>query len=681
MKYWKVKTFDKETVNSIAKKSDIAPITAMLLNIRNMDNAEEMHRFLYEENELDDPFLMADMDKAVSRITQALENHEKICIYGDYDADGVTSTALLYDYLTSCGADVIYYIPSREAEGYGMNKNAVDRIYHQKVRLIVTVDNGISANQEISHANSLGMDVVVTDHHTPPEILPEAVAIVNPHRKDCLSEFKHLSGVGVAFKLIMALEDNHLNIDALLERYSDIVALGTIGDVVSLTGENRLLVKNGLKNLIAMHNKGITALLDTAGLKGNKKLTANKIAFTIVPRINACGRLALSEKSVQLMLTEDDNLACEIAEELSQDNTQRQNIEKEILEEVKTYIENNPYIRYLPVMVISGENWHQGVIGIVSSRIKDIYGKPNIIITIDGENAKGSGRSIEGFSLIEAITSCKDLFSHFGGHPMAVGLSMKTSDIEEFSYRLNAYAMLNDVPFPVLSVDCKINPQFLNIELAKNVAMLEPFGAGNPMPVFGVYNMTLNSITPLGGNKHLRLAFQRESVIINVMQFFMTPEEFPYVVGDVLDLAVTVDINDYNNRQSVSIIAKDMKFHSDDNLSMLQHNRMFEKLMNSQDLSAEEVQLLLPSRENFVEVFRFIRKVKQWHFSEEVLFHRLNSDKLNYGRLQVILTAMYQLSLIAYHQNGEKTFIEILPFDGKTELENADIMKRLHRYL
>ena len=680
MKYWKVKTFDKETVNTIAKTFHLAPITAMLLNIRGMSTFEEMNQFLYEEEELDDPFLMADMDKAVERIRQALQNHEKICIYGDYDADGVTSTALLYDYLRSLKADVIYYIPSREAEGYGMNTIAIDKIRQENVRLIVTVDNGISANKEIAYATSLGMDTVVTDHHTPPEILPEAVAVVNPHRKDCFSVFKHLSGVGVAFKLIMALEDDNLDLTALLERYSDIAALGTIGDVVSLTGENRILVKNGLKNIIDMHNKGITALLDTAGLKGNRKITANKLAFTLVPRINACGRLALSEKSVQLMLTNDDNLACEIAEELSDDNTQRQNIEKEILEEVKQYIEANPHLKYLPVMVISGENWHQGVIGIVSSRIKEIYGKPNIILTIDGENAKGSGRSIEGFSLIEAITSCKDLFSHFGGHPMAVGLSMKTADIEEFSCRLNEYAVLKDVPFQTLSIDCKINPKFLDLELAQNIALLEPFGAGNPTPIFGVYHMTLKSITPLGGNKHLRLAFQRESVIINVMQFFMTSEEFPYIVGDVLDMAVTVEVNDYNNRRSVSIIAKEMKFSSDDNSGMLEQNRLFEKLMNARMLNNDEVNVLLPSREDFVNVFRFLRKVKQWHFSEEVLCHRLNNERLNYGRLQVILTAMYQLSLIEYRKNGESTFIEVLPFDGKAELESAEVMKLLRSY-
>ena len=681
MKQWKVKKFDKEKVNQTAKKFNIEPITAMLLHIRGMESDEEIYQFLYEEEELDDPFLMADMNKAVQRITQALYNHEKICIYGDYDADGVTSTALLYDYLSKQGADIIYYIPSREAEGYGMNCNAIDKIHQQDVTLIVTVDNGISAVKEIDYATQLGIDTVVTDHHTPPEVLPNAVAVVNPHRKDCMSAFKSLSGVGVAFKLIMAMEDEHLDLPKLLAEYSDIVSLGTIGDVVSLTGENRILVKNGLKNIIRLHNKGISALLDTAGLRGNKKITASKLAFSVVPRINACGRLALSEQSVKLLLTQEDDVADEIAFELSQDNMERQNIEKEILAQAKEYLEKNDYIKHLPVMVIKGENWHQGVIGIVSARIKEIYDKPNIVISINAEDAKGSGRSVEGFSLIDAITDCQYLLSHFGGHPMAAGLSMKTVDIEELSIRLNEYAIAKEnVPFPVLNIDCKINPSFLTLELAKAVAELEPFGAGNPTPVFGVYNMTLKSVTELGGNRHLRLAFQRESVIINVMRFFISSEEFPYVVGDVLDLAVTVSVNDYNNRESVSIIAKEMKFHSDNHLQLLEHNRMFEKLMTRQNLSKEEYDLLLPTRDDFAEVFKFLKKAKGWHFADYIICHRMNNERINYGRLQVILTAMYQLSLIEYSKNGDNSVIQLLPFQGKADLSSAGIIKLLHTY-
>ncbi len=681
MKNWKVEKVDKELVKNIVSDTGIPSITAMLMSIRGITAPEEAERFLYENEELDDPFLMTDMEKAVERIEKAIDKNESICIYGDYDADGVTSTAMLYDYLKGRGANADYYIPSREAEGYGMNNGAVDKIAESGASLIITVDNGISAINEIEYAKSLGIDTIVTDHHTPPQELPKAVAVVNPHRKDCMSEFKFLSGVGVVFKLIMAMEDDSSDTAQLLERYSDIAAIGTIGDIVSLTGENRILVKNGLQKIMSLHNTGITALLETAGIKGNK-LTAGKISFTVVPRINACGRLSLSKKSVTLLLTKDRELAHSIACELSEDNKTRQDIEKQILNEVVSCVEKNPHIKYKPVMVISGKGWHQGVIGIVSSRIKDIYGKPNIIITTDGENAKGSGRSIEGFSLIEAITECQDLLSVFGGHPMAVGLSMKSSDIEELSIRLNAFAGRKGIIMPSLNIDFKLNPKFLTVENVKSISMLEPFGAGNPTPVFGLYNMCLKSIVPVGGGKHLRLAFQRESVIINTMMFFTTAEQFPYIVNDTVDLAVTADINDYNNKESVSIIIKDIKPAGQDNAAMLEYNGLFEKLMDSAVLTKEEALQLLPLRDDFAVVFKFLRKHGVWKYPVDMMCSRIKNEKINYGRLQVILTAMQQLSIIEIKKsdNGLQT-ISVLPSKGKADLRSAKIMRQLNSYV
>ncbi len=682
MKYWKPEQLNKELVKQIVSDFGVPSIVAMLLSIRGIDTYEEIQKFLYDEDEFDDPFLLVDMDKATERIFSALENKERICIYGDYDADGVTSTALLYSYLISLKADVTYYIPSRETEGYGMNIGAIDKIASTGATLIITVDNGVSAIEQIDYATSLGIDTIVTDHHTPPELIPNAVAVVNPHRADCTSEFKLLSGVGVVFKLIMAMEDEHLDIGSLLYKYSDIASLGTIGDIVSLTGENRIIVKNGIKKIKLLHNKGISALLDTAGIKGNNKLTAGKISFTIIPRINACGRLALSEKSVELLLTDDDIIANEIAKELSEDNKIRQNIEKEILEEVLEKIENNPHLKYKRIMVISGENWHQGVIGIVASKVKDIFGKPVIIITTDGENAKGSGRSIEGFSLINAITFCKDLLPHFGGHPMAVGLSIKTVDIEEFSIRVNSYAKsCGQMPLPTLKIDCKLNPKFLNVELAKQISLLEPFGAGNPTPILGLYKMELKSIIPVGGGNHLRLSFQREDTFINAMLFFTTPKQFPYCIGDILDLAVTVDINEYNNKESLSIIVKDIKSNNADTQIMLRHNELFERLMDLEKLSREEAKILLPSREDFAIVFKFLRKEKIWKFPVDIICTKLNNARINYGRLQVILTAMHQLSLIDYQQNWDKTVISILPTQGKADLNSAKVMKQLNSYI
>lgn len=682
MKDWKPEQLNKEQVRAMVSDCGIPAIVAMLLSIRGVDAYEEVQGFLYDNDELEDPFLMIDMDKATDRIFKALEDNESICVYGDYDADGVTSTALLYDYLSSLGARASYYIPSREAEGYGMNNGAVDKIAEKGITLIITVDNGVSAAEQIEYAKTLGIDTVVTDHHIPPEKLPDAVAVVNPHRADCMSEFKHLSGVGVAFKLIMALEDQHLDIEKLLNKYSDIAALGTIGDIVSLTGENRVLVKNGLNAIKNLQRKGISALLDTAGIKGSNKLTAGRLAFTVVPRINACGRLELSEKSVELLLTEDDAVSREISQQLSEDNKIRQQIERDILSRVLLYIEQNPSIKYKRVMVISGEGWHQGVIGIVASRVKDIYGKPVIIITTDGESAKGSGRSIEGFSLIDAITSCRDLLPHFGGHPMAAGLSIAAADIEEFSIRINRYAFeKGDMPLPTLKIDCKLNPKFLNVELAKQISMLEPFGAGNPTPVFGLYNMCLRKVTPVGNGNHLRLTFERDKIPVNAMLFFTTAEQLPYRVGDVLDLAVTIDINEYNNKQSLSVIIKEIKPGGVDTNIVLKENRLFEKLMNLEQLSPQQANTLLPAREDFAVVFKFLRSEKGWSYPPYIICARLNNKRINYGRLQVILTAMQQLSLIEYKNTYNETVIKILPTEGKADLNSAKIMKQLLSYI
>ena len=430
MKKWVLSNVDKQRVLRISKKFGVPTVPSILLDAMNFESDEELVEFIDEGAELTNPFLITDMDIAVMRISDAIENNEKICVYGDYDADGVTSTALLYSYLSSIDADVMYYIPSRENEGYGMNKGAVDILKQHEIDLIVTVDNGISAYDEIEYANSLGIDVIVTDHHTPPEKMPNAVAIVNPHRKDDISPFKHFSGVGIAFKLVMALEDDNLDMEYLLDCYSDIVALGTIGDVVSLTGENRILVREGIKRINSNSRLGIAELRRAAGCD-KKEISAGNIAFTLVPRINAGGRLGLCHKAVNLLITENQDEAREIAEELNEDNIERKEIEQEILRSVEKTLEEDDSIKYQKILVIAGEGWHQGVIGIAASRIKDKYGKPTIIITYDGESAKGSGRSIEGFAMCDGVAYCKDLLTVFGGHPMAAGLSMKTENIDE----------------------------------------------------------------------------------------------------------------------------------------------------------------------------------------------------------------------------------------------------------
>lgn len=675
MKDWTVLKLNKENARQISDDFNIPIITAMLLDIRGITDYEEIEEFLSDDCELSDPFLMADMDKAVMRIEHALEKGEKICIYGDYDADGVTSTALLYIYLEQRQADVMYYIPSRDSEGYGMNIEAVDKLNQYGVNLIITVDNGISAAKEIKYANTLGIETVVTDHHNVPDIISEAVAVVNPHRKDCNSVFKELSGVGVVFKLIMALEDCNLDTDKLLSEYSDIASIGTIGDIVSLTGENRIIVKSGIKKMKSMSRIGINAILNEASVPVDK-LSAGRIAFTVVPRINACGRLNLSHKAVKLLLSEDAELADEMAAELGEDNRERQLIEKEILNSVCKRINEDESLKAQRIMVICGENWHQGVIGIVASRIKEMYGRPVIIISTDGTVARGSGRSIKGFSLIEAITHCSNLLSHFGGHPMAAGITLDDNNVSAFSQMINAYAASKGpMPFPELEIDCKLNPKILSLDIAEQIKILEPFGAGNPVPLFGLYNMKLDNIKPMGNGNHLKLTLSRDDKQITAMLFSTSLEDFPYVVNDILDLAVTIDINEYNGLSYLSTVIRDIKLHTAQMKDMLCSRYNFEALLRNEALDSKSKADLMPSREDFAAVFRFLKKNSGWNFSADVLCCRIAN--ISYGRLMVVLTAMKELSLIDLCEEANKLKISFLPYEGKADLNTADIMKKL----
>ena len=485
MKKWTVAKLNKDRAVAISTRHELPMLIAMLLDIRGITDDEAINDFLYNDSVLTDPFDAKDMDKAVDRIKQAIEEYEKICVYGDFDADGVTSTALLYSYLEAVGANVMFYIPAREGEGYGMNIDAVNLLCENDVKLIITVDNGIAAVEEIAYAKSLGIDTVVTDHHVPNSLLPDAVAIVDMHREDCESSFKELSGVGVALKLVLAIEGEYSDPEQILENYSDLACLGTVGDIVPLVGDNRVIVKNGLRHIGNSDRCGINALVEESGLS-NRKITTGNISFTLVPRINAGGRLGLSKKTVSMLLTDEEEVAYDIAQELCEDNTHRQSIEKDILDDIDERIKRNPSIVQNRVIVVCGENWHQGVIGIVASRLKEVYGKPSIVISIDDDGCRASGRSVKGFSLCDAVFACSDLLTQFGGHPMAVGFGILKENIDGFTKAINDYASEVEMPVPELELDCKLNPAQLSVALVDQLSLLEPYGAGNPTPLFGL---------------------------------------------------------------------------------------------------------------------------------------------------------------------------------------------------
>lgn len=677
MKNWSASEVNKENVTRIMHKYDIPMLPAVLLDSKHFKNDDEMLKFISDDTEFTDPFLIKDMDIAVERINRAIEDFEKICIYGDYDADGVTSTAVLFSYLESISADVMYYIPERESEGYGLNKNAVKILKEKNVSLIITVDNGISAYNEIEYANSIGIDVIVTDHHTPPEKLPNAVANVNPHRADDESPFKEFSGVGVVFKLIMAMEDGNLETDDILDLYSDICAIGTIGDVVSLTGENRKLVKEGLKRLNENIHPGIDVLREKVGYE-NKYVSSITVAFNLVPKINACGRLGGAEKAVKLFLTEDFDEAMILADELVEENKIRKDIESRILAEVINTIELNKNIKLRKILVVEGENWHQGVIGIVAARIKDIYGKPTMIISYSGDTAKGSGRSIEGFAMCDAITYCKDLLTIFGGHPMAAGWSLPTKNIAAFRDKVNEYAdSLSCNFFPEINLVCRLNPSSVNLYMAQSLSYLEPYGTDNPSPTFGFYGVTLCGVVSLSGGKHMKLYISRNSPEVQVMFFNYAEENFPYVKGDLLNLAVTLETNEYNNITELAIYGKDICFANVDYKKHLKSKQLFEEFMLGKPVTSEMKDELSVTRDDFVVVYKFLRNNNGFAFAPDILHYRINNEKINYGKLMVILEVMKELNLITMNPTLEKLNIELVKNPPKVDIFSAKILKGL----
>lgn len=676
LRKWEVRPLDKERAAAFAQTYGVPFFLAMLMNIRGLDDAAHLREFLGEGEPLSDPFLLKDMDKAAARITRAMDNMEKIAVYGDYDADGVTSTAMLYSYLETRGADVIFYIPQREGEGYGMNIGAVEYLKEQGVSLIVTVDNGISSVQEVARANELGIDVVVTDHHRPQEILPDAVAVVDAYRPDDTSPYKHFSGVGIAFKLLMALEDGAGDVEDLLEAYSDLAAIGTIGDIVPLTGENRTLIRAGLERLSQSDRPGVQALLENAGIAG-KALTSTNVAFTLVPRINATGRMGAPERAVRLLISGYEEEAEVLSEEICADNEERRRVEAEIAEAAFADIEAKGYMKDR-VVVVDGENWHHGVIGIVASRVTERCGKPCMIISRGETEAKGSGRSIEGFSLFEAICACGDLLIKFGGHPMAAGITLKPENIEAFRKRINQYAAEHfpQMPTQTVTLDCKLNPAALSVSMAQSLTQLEPFGNGNPQPVFGLFNMELSNVTPVGGGGHLRLTLEKNGAVITAMRFNTKPEELAYHIGDKIDLAVQLEAREFRGQPSLTVIVRDMKFAAFNTEKNIASLASFEKWQRGEVLSAEDKNRLYPDRACLAAIYRALRTVNGKE-TDQVRFVSQFGKDMTLGLFKTALLVFEERGLV-HSEIADDTFTAtLIETSGKTDITRSPVLLAL----
>ena len=557
-KKWQIYETDENKIQEISQKYNLNKLLSTILANRNIIDEKDIKQFLTPtRKDFHDPFLIHDMEKAVERIIKAIEKQEKVTIYGDYDVDGITSITVLKRYLSDRGLEVETYIPNRLNEGYGLNKEAIEKIHNNGCQLMITVDCGISGLEEIEYANSLGIETIVTDHHEPGNELPKAFAVIDNKRKDSNYPFRELAGVGVVFKLIQAISIKLGLAEEEYLKYLDIVCIGTISDIVPLVDENRVITKLGLMLVRQTKNIGLKAILKTSGYN---KIDSNTISFGVAPRINACGRMGVAEEALELFLSKNVNHVMELARKLNDHNRVRQETEKSIFEEALKQIQEK-HLDENNTIVVGGENWHHGVIGIVSSKITEMYFKPSILLSFEGDDlGKGSGRSIPGFDLHDALMKCEDCIEKFGGHSMAIGITVKRENLEKLKQELENIAIEEKIDeiVPIIKIDAKIDLSEVNKEMVESLKELEPFGEGNKMPIFAFKNLKIDSIRALSEGKHLKLTLKDNNTIVNAIGFNMGELAQDYRIGDKIDVVGTLEINSFNGTDSIQINMKDL---------------------------------------------------------------------------------------------------------------------------
>ena len=561
-KKWMIAADAPHDAEVLQRELALPHLAARVLAARGLGSPEQAKAFLDSSNRcIHDPFLLSDMETAVIEIERAIAAEEKIAVYGDYDVDGVTATCILIRYLRSRGVDCVYYIPDRLGEGYGLNTAAIGQLYEEGCRLLITVDSGITAIEEAEFAADLGLRLIITDHHECKEVLPRAYAIVNPRRLDSAYPFRELAGVGVAFKLICALEAQR-PVEELLEEYGDIVAVGTIADVMPLVGENRCIVTQGLQLLAHTKNPGLRALVTTLGLDG-KPVTSNTVSFVMAPRINAAGRMGGAALAARMFLTDSLEEATELAQKLCDLNRTRQEEENRIYQQIVAWLEQEPRRHQKKALVLWGDDWHNGVIGIVASRLTDRYGVPCILISMSGDCGKGSGRSIKGFNLYSALEQCADVLDKYGGHELAVGLSIHRDKLEQLRNRMEELAEQMGAGrevVPCIAVDCRVRPCELTRGEVAGLSMLEPFGMGNAQPCFVMQGVALEELTPISRDRHVKMLLSKDGYSFYAFAFGMGARTCAFVQGDLLDIVFSAEINRYKNRENVQLVIKDVRW-------------------------------------------------------------------------------------------------------------------------
>lgn len=685
MKRWVTAKPSLETVRSLARSCGFTPLAAAALCARGIDTPEAARAFLETDPaKLHDPMLLPDMAKARDTIRRAIEQGKKIAVFGDYDVDGVTSTCVMTRVLRSLGADVRHYIPDRLSEGYGLSMGAMDRLAQDGIGLIVTVDSGVSAFEEIARARELGMEVVVTDHHECREELPDANAVVNPKRADSTYPFAELAGVGVAFKLACALAGDGQQ-RAVLEQYADLVALGTVADVMLLVGENRIIVAAGLRRMAETQNVGLSMLLHESGQQG-KRLTASTISFILAPRINAAGRLGHADMAAELFLTDDPRRAQTLAMALCEQNKQRQATENQILEQALQKLRREYDPLEDQVIVLAGEDWHHGVIGIVSSRICDRYACPTVLIALEDGIGKGSGRSVKGFNLYEALCDSAPLLERFGGHELAAGLTIREENIQQFHENMEAWAREHVNPqelMPILHIDCPIAPEFISTEATRGLDVLEPFGMGNPQPVFSMCDLLVEEITPISSDRHVRLTLSKDGQTYTAMLFGTGQGGCGFAQGNYVDAAFCLEINEYRGRCSVQLVIRDIQLSTCEVMADQKILNLYNRFMSDGALTAREARVLLPERRDLVAVWRHIlsRSEDGWlSVPDGALSRRVSWEsrrEINIGKLLVCLDVFSESRLLSYHFREGQLNIVLKHIEGKADISKSVVLKTL----
>ena len=671
---WNVNEPDAGSVNALVR-AGYAPLAAMVLASRGIRDSAMAHQYLDCSAPLLDPFLMTDMDRAAGRVGLAMAQGEKIAVFGDYDVDGITSTCLLTDFLRRHGAEVVSYIPGRLEEGYGLNPIAIRQLSSEGVKLIITVDCGITALAEAALCRELGIDLVITDHHECKDSLPQAAAVVDPHRVDGGYPHKNLSGVGVAFKLASALCGDQ---EAVLQEYADMVCLGTVADVMPLQGENRVFVARGLEALRHTKRPGIAALMAESGCDP-KTVSASSIGFILAPRINAAGRMGQIDLALELFLTEDSVRAGEVARQLCDLNRQRQAVESEIYRQAVAML---PSGAPPEAIVLADESWHQGVVGIVASRIAEEYACPAFLICLDGEHGKASSRSHGGFNLFTSLTALSPLLESYGGHELAAGFTINRSNIPEFRRQICALAAgfySDETPRTSLDVDCAIPAELLTIPNIESLEVLEPCGNCCPKPVLMMKNLTIERIAMVGGGRHMRLRLRSGRTGVNAIYFSATPQAVSIQSGDVVDIAFTPQINEYRGERTVQMNVLDIRpsCHAECSPDASGYRALL-----GGSLTASDAARLLPDRATLAMVWRYLaasgapvtqespiclcRKIVRWA-----------NRPLSLGQLLTCLDIFQDVGLLNLTRQHKYIAIRLTPGDTKADLTQSQTMQRL----